>query len=182
MKVRPLALDESRFDSIDSVTAFVKSKRVWATTCLGVSHVLFGSCVKEQRFDFVIVDEASQLSLPACLGPLYYGAVFVLVGDHYQLPPLVVSQEARDKGLDVSLFKLLSEAHPNAVCSLEYQYRMNEDIMTLSNLTVYGGRLKCGTEAQRLQSLELPAPYMRPNLIHSASKDWIVYLLEPQYD
>jgi DNA replication ATP-dependent helicase Dna2 len=62
-----------------------------------------------------------------------------------QLPPLVRRNEAKQKGLDVSLFKYLSEAHPQAIVTLEYQYRMNEDIMTLSNTLIYHNRLRCGT-------------------------------------
>lgn len=42
-----------------------------------------------RRFDYCIVDEASQITLPTCLGPLRYAEKFVLVGDHFQLPPLV---------------------------------------------------------------------------------------------
>ena len=42
-----------------------------------------------------IIDEASQITLPISLGPLKYASTFVLVGDHYQLPPLVQSQKAR---------------------------------------------------------------------------------------
>ena len=41
-----------------------------------------------RKFDFCI-DEASQITLPTCLGPLRYADKFVLVGDHFQLPPLV---------------------------------------------------------------------------------------------
>jgi hypothetical protein len=41
--------------------------------------------------------------------------VFVLVGDHYQLPPLVLNAEAKELGMGVSLFKRLSEAHPQSV-------------------------------------------------------------------
>ena len=40
---------------------------------------------------------------------------FTLVGDHYQLPPLVTSRAAEEGGLGVSLFKRLCEAHPQ-VC------------------------------------------------------------------
>lgn len=47
--------------------------------------------------------------------------------------------------MDVSLFKRLCEAHPNAVVNLEYQYRMNSDIMLLSNTLIYNHRLRCGT-------------------------------------
>jgi DNA replication ATP-dependent helicase Dna2 len=49
--------------------------------------------------------------------------------------------------MDVSLFKRLSEAHPQAVVNLEFQYRMNADIMLLSNTLVYNHRLRCGTPA-----------------------------------
>jgi hypothetical protein len=53
-----------------------------------------------------------QVSLPACLGPLLLARTFVLVGDHYQLPPLVSNHLAAQGGLGVSLFRRLSEAHP----------------------------------------------------------------------
>jgi superfamily I DNA and/or RNA helicase len=42
-----------------------------------------------RKFDYCIVDEASQITLPTCLGPLRHADKFVLVGDHFQLPPLV---------------------------------------------------------------------------------------------
>ncbi|KAG8082959.1 hypothetical protein GUJ93_ZPchr0014g47090 [Zizania palustris] len=38
------------------------------------------------------------------LGPLMFAKKFVLVGDHYQLPPLVKSSEARENGMGISLF------------------------------------------------------------------------------
>jgi DNA replication ATP-dependent helicase Dna2 len=70
--------------------------------------------------------------------------------------PQVRNADARKGGLDVSLFKLLSESHPDAVVDLSHQYRMNEDIMLLSNELIYEGRLKCGTEAVAKQGLVLP--------------------------
>ncbi|KAG5651085.1 hypothetical protein H0H81_009957 [Sphagnurus paluster] len=124
---------------------------VVATTSLSLNHGLFG----RRKFDYCIVDEASQITLPTCLGPLRYAEKFVLVGDHFQLPPLVRSPGARKAGLEVSLFRLLSDAHPHAVVDLAYQYRMNEDIMLLSNNLIYGNRLRCGSEAVARQSLVL---------------------------
>lgn len=50
--------------------------------------------------------------LPASLGPLLKARAFVLVGDHNQLPPLVTCKEAEAGGLGESLFKRLSDAHP----------------------------------------------------------------------
>ena len=112
-----------------------------ATTCLGTNHTVFS----KRLFDYCIVDEASQITLLASLGPLFHSKVFILVGDHYQLPPLVQSVQARygvrrrrlatlcqpslclhrDGGLGVSLFKRLSEHHPEALVYLVHQYRMN---------------------------------------------------------
>lgn len=85
-----------------------------------------------------------------------YADKFVLVGDHFQLPPIVRKAEARAGGLDVSLFKRLSDAHPSAVVPLSSQYRMNEDIMLLSNKLIYEDRLRCGNETIAKQTLQLP--------------------------
>lgn len=64
--------------------------------------------------------------------------------------------DARQGGLDTSLFKILSEAHPEAVVNLTTQYRMNEDIMLLSNELVYGGLLKVGSLEVSQRLLPLP--------------------------
>lgn len=114
---------------------------VVATTCMGIKHPIFS----HRKFDFCIVDEASQISQPICLGPLFYAKRFVLVGDHQQLPPIVQNQEARSLGMDESLFKRL-ECHSEAVVQLNVQYRMNRQIMSLSNSLMYEGRLECGSE------------------------------------
>ena len=123
-----------------------------ATTCLGVNHAVFN----ERTFDYCIVDEASQITLPVCLGPIRTAKTFVLVGDHNQLPPLVQNVEARKGGLDISLFKLLSDKHPQSVVNLEHQYRMCEEIMTLSNTLIYDGLLKCGNQAVAKRALTVP--------------------------
>ena len=128
--------------------------KVVATTCLGIDHNIFN----ERIFDYCIIDEASQITLPVCVGPLRMAKKFILVGDHHQLPPLVRNQAAKEGGLDISLFKLLSDAHPEAVVCLEHQYRMCEEIMSLSNMLIYDGRLKCGNEAIARRTLTLPNP------------------------
>lgn len=51
-----------------------------------------------QKFDVVIVDEAGQISQPAILGAIMAADSFLLVGDHMQLPPLVVSEVADQAG------------------------------------------------------------------------------------
>lgn len=146
---------------------------VVATTCLTINHPLFSRRV----FDYCIVDEASQITLPVCLGPIRMAQKFILVGDHYQLPPLVQNKEAMEGGLDISLFKLLCEAHPEAVVSLEHQYRMSADVMLLSNTFIYSGRLKCGTPSVASRKLSLPksqgllAYHHKPNQSHSSASN-----------
>lgn len=139
----------SHIASPEQLREFYTSKRVVATTCLGMSHSMF----EYRRFDYCIVDEASQLTQPICLGPLLMADRAVLVGDHYQLPPLVQSKEAREGGLDVSLFKRLTAS--GCVRELAIQYRMNADIMSLSNLLTYKGRLSCGSEDVALGRLKV---------------------------
>lgn len=128
-----------------------KSELVVATTCMGMKHPLFG----QRRFDFCIVDEASQINQLICLGPLFSADRFVLVGDHQQLPPVIQSSHARALGMDESLFKRL-EKNLDAVVQLNVQYRMNRTIMSLSNTLMYEGKLMCGSDQVATAVLKLP--------------------------
>ncbi|XP_027965531.1 DNA replication ATP-dependent helicase/nuclease DNA2 isoform X2 [Eumetopias jubatus] len=127
------------------------SHRIVATTCMGINHPIFS----RKTFDFCIVDEASQISQPVCLGPLFFSRRFVLVGDHQQLPPLVLNSEARVLGMGESLFKRL-EQNKNAVVQLTVQYRMNSKIMSLSNKLTYEGKLECGSDKVANAVISLP--------------------------
>ena len=137
--------------TIDEIEACYMGCRIVATTCMGTNHAVFN----RRAFDVCIVDEASQITLPTSLGPLLRARKFVLVGDHYQLPPLVQNKSALEGGLDVSLFRQLSEEHPEAVAMLGKQYRMCEDIMSLSNELIYSGKLRCGNDAVAQRMLEV---------------------------
>ncbi|CAH0481972.1 unnamed protein product [Peronospora belbahrii] len=128
--------------SVQTMEAKLINAQLVGCTCLSVnSHVLF----TKRRFDYCIVDEATQITQPIALSALRCADTFVLVGDHYQLPPLVANAQARKEGMDVSLFRRLAEAHPQATQQLSYQYRMNKDIMLLANRLVYDNKLKCGS-------------------------------------
>ncbi|KAG0257386.1 Tripartite DNA replication factor [Mortierella polycephala] len=143
---------QAPLNTVEAIQKFYDGCQVVGTTCLGVGDPLFTRKV----FDYCIVDEASQITLPACLGPIRYADVFVLVGDHNQLPPLVKNVEAKKDGLDLSLFKMLSDQYPEAVVSLTHQYRMNKDIMLLCNTLVYENRLKCASDDVANKVLKIP--------------------------
>ena len=151
-EVREFALlDATKKESIEKIRESYQKPKIVATTCLGVNHPVF----LERVFDYCIVDEASQITLPVCIGPIRMARSFVLVGDHYQLTPLVKNDEAKAGGLDISLFKYLSDAHPESVVNLEHQYRMNKEITSLSSTLIYQGRLKPGNEKVALQRLQI---------------------------
>ncbi|KAJ7535699.1 hypothetical protein O6H91_12G043000 [Diphasiastrum complanatum] len=137
--------------SVRELRTKVDQAQVVGCTCLGITHAIF----RNRKFDVCIIDEAGQITLPVTLGPLRCAKTFVLVGDHYQLPPLVRNPEAREKGMSISLFRRLSEAHPQAVSALHCQYRMCSDIMALCNTLIYGHRLRCGSAEVANARLEL---------------------------
>jgi DNA replication ATP-dependent helicase Dna2 len=153
---------------------------VVASTCLGVKHPIF----EYRRFDYCIIDEASQITQPVSLGPIAMADTFILVGDHYQLPPLVQSDEARAKGMGISLFRRLSEAQPRAIVELEEQYRMNSSVMRIANAMIYSDRLKCGTADVASAHLALPgfdAWRKTPTLGATATPaDWLIRCIDPK--
>ncbi|KAK9446524.1 uncharacterized protein V1518DRAFT_143160 [Limtongia smithiae] len=166
-EVKSFAVLQSNLPStFAELESFYFGSRVVATTCLSINSLLF----LRRRFDYCIVDEASQITLPICIGPLRFADKFVLVGDHFQLPPLVRDKRAKALGLDRSLFRLLSETHPAAVAMLRYQYRMCEDIMTLSNTLVYDGKLRCGSEEVAARVLTIPELEHGLRTVHARSR------------
>ncbi|XP_056693295.1 DNA replication ATP-dependent helicase/nuclease JHS1 isoform X2 [Spinacia oleracea] len=140
-EVQGHCLSDMDLHSVDEIKLKLDQVKVVAVTCLGITSPL----LTNKKFDVCIIDEAGQTSLPVSLGPLMFSSKFVLVGDHYQLPPLVKSAEARENGMSVSLFRRLSEGHPQAISALQSQYRMSAGVMKLSNALIYGEKLRCGS-------------------------------------
>lgn len=111
--------------------------------------------LENEHFDWVIMDEAAQASIPSSLIPLLKCERFVLVGDHFQLPPVVISQEAIDLGLRETLMEKLSKLYPYQLTMLDIQYRMNDVINHLISTMFYKSQLKCAPQVRNryLQSL-----------------------------
>ncbi len=126
----------------DDVRAALRSARLVAATAAMWSAETFEVERTMPLFDVAIIDEASQLTVPAIVGPLRWARRFILVGDQHQLPPLVQHPPARDAGLGASLFEsLLATAPDQARITLHRQYRMNEAIGAWPSRQFYGGRL-----------------------------------------
>ncbi|SMN20754.1 similar to Saccharomyces cerevisiae YHR164C DNA2 Tripartite DNA replication factor with single-stranded DNA-dependent ATPase, ATP-dependent nuclease, and helicase activities [Maudiozyma saulgeensis] len=178
-ETRKYMVDYTLAKSYNEFLSIINETSLVATTCLGINDLLFS--YKEKDFDYVILDEASQVSLPVALGPLRFGEKFIMVGDHNQLPPLVKNESARLGGLEDSLFKILSEKHPESMSELTLQYRMCGDIMKLSNFLIYDNKLKCGTEQVGNQSLNIPnLSFISKYKLLVTQRDWLVDIMDPQ--
>ena len=114
------------------------SKSIVGVTCYGAYHPMLCTRI----FDVCVVDESAQILQPTVLRPLYNARKFVLVGDPDQLPPIIQSSQARQRGADESLFSRLDSENNTVI--LTEQYRMNRYIMTLANKLTYNDKLKAG--------------------------------------
>ncbi|XP_054795481.1 DNA replication ATP-dependent helicase/nuclease JHS1-like isoform X1 [Prosopis cineraria] len=84
-EVRGHCLSATNVQNVDEIKVRLEQVKVVAVTCLGITSPLLAN----RTFDVCVMDEAGQTTLPVSLGPLMFSSMFVLVGDHYQLPPLV---------------------------------------------------------------------------------------------
>ena len=109
--------------------------------CATLSGALSGT-LKCQDFDVVVIDEAAQALEASCWGAVLKGKKTVLAGDHMQLPPTVISDEAQANGLSDTLFQRLHDLYGDGVARmLTVQYRMHTDIMQWSSDAMYQGKL-----------------------------------------
>eukprot|EP01050_Picozoa_sp_SAG11_P013792 SAG11_NODE_1638_length_4535_cov_3.231740_1_plen_745_part_00 len=101
-------------------------KQLAAAECVLVTCAGAGSSTFDRmRFTHVLIDEAGQATEPMTLIPITRGCrQLVLVGDHHQLPPTVVSKQAEREGLAYSLFGRLADAGARTFL-LDTQYRMH---------------------------------------------------------
>ncbi len=90
-------------------------------------------------FDAVIIDEASQVTLPLAIMAMLAADTYVLVGDHRQLPPVVQSLSRREAHL-ASVFGRLSGRGCETM--LDVTYRMNAELVQWPGESFYSGRLR----------------------------------------
>eukprot|EP00884_Botryococcus_braunii_P001756 jgi/Botrbrau1/11581/Bobra.247_1s0002.1 len=124
------------------------------------------------RFHRVLLDESTQATEAESLIPITKGAKqVVLIGDHCQLGPVIMSPRASKAGLGTSLFeRLVALGHKPS--RLAVQYRMHPALSRFPSDIFYEGALQNGvTAAQRsFPSLGFPWPSAdRPMMFYSQS-------------
>lgn len=115
--VADLNYDPKDFNHTDDIVDFLNQKQLFFTTCLSLRNPL----ISKINFDYVVVDEASQTVEPILLESLFFSPRFILIGDYFQLSPLIKSPAAITKGMAVSLFERLAKQHPKSLCRLTDQ-------------------------------------------------------------
>ena len=114
-----LNYDPEEFNHTDEIKKFIEGKQLFFTTSLSLRSPL----LRFIKFDCVIVDEASQTLEPILIESLFFSKKFILIGDYFQLSPLVKSKEASGLGMSISLFERLAKQHKGEVCKLVDQVR-----------------------------------------------------------
>jgi ATP-dependent RNA/DNA helicase IGHMBP2 len=147
---------------------------VVCATAAGADLAILG----DQRFDCVVLDEATQAPDPLALVALSRAPRAVLAGDPHQLPPTVLDLEADRAGLGTTFFERLIERAPAAGRLLRVQHRMHADIMEFPSQSKYHGLLEPApaVAGHRVEDLGAAADPLRPGafvFVDSAGKGWL---------
>jgi len=118
-----------------------------AEVIAGTPIGLYDASLGKYRFQTLVMDEAGQCIEPLawCIFPL--AEKYVLAGDHWQLPPTVLSFEAAKKGLNKSILEVATKSS-FPVFLLNTQYRMREAIAGFSSDYFYNSLLQTAIHLQ----------------------------------
>ena len=134
----------------------IKDADIVCATCIGSGHRILES----YSFPIVLIDEATQAIEPSTLVPIVKGCrQLVMLGDHHQLPPTVISQKAEEMGLVRSMFQRLIDAGIEPFM-LRTQYRMHPIISEFPSARFYENKLKNGVASEERLA---PAGFLWPN-------------------
>ena len=133
----------------EMIASVLDNAEVICSTNIGSGHRILDG----RRFPIVLMDEATQAVEPSALIPISKGCrQLILVGDHKQLPPTVISKKAEQGGLGRSLFERLIDVGIQTNL-LDVQYRMHPVLREFPSARFYDDRLNDGCTAA-----ERPAP------------------------
>jgi ATP-dependent RNA/DNA helicase IGHMBP2 len=131
-------LNEARGLEALAIERVLDEARVVCGTLTGLDSQVLG----QRRYSVAVLDEACQSTEPAAWVPLLRADKMILAGDHCQLPPTIISPEAAEQGLAVSLMERLVARFGTGISRLlTVQHRMHEAIMGFSNAEFYEGLL-----------------------------------------
>ncbi|XP_955355.1 regulator of nonsense transcripts-related protein, putative [Theileria annulata] len=116
----------------------IKQHNIIIATCVGSGNDLLSN----YQFSHVIIDECSQSIEMSNLIPIGKGCKsLVLIGDHKQLRPTIISNYALKLGLDKSLLERLIQEEVAPVHMLNVQRRMHPSIIEFPNMHFYANKI-----------------------------------------
>lgn len=118
-----------------------------AQVIAGTPIGIYDAGIDDLHFETLIFDEAGQCIEPLAWCVFPFADKIVLAGDHWQLPPTVLSNEAAQLGLNQSILEAAVKATNNIVL-LNIQYRMREVIAGFSSDYFYNNQLKSAAHLQ----------------------------------
>ena len=116
-----------------------------ADVIAGTPIGLYDAGLEKINFDHLIIDEAGQCIEPLAWCLFSFAPKIVLAGDHLQLPPTVLSNEARQAGFNKSVLEIAIE-HAGNIHLLNTQYRMKPVIAGFSRGYFYNGLLQTAAD------------------------------------
>jgi superfamily I DNA and/or RNA helicase len=119
-----------------------------AQVILGTPIGLYDAGINHLAFDTLVMDEAGQCIEPLAWCIFSLADKYVLAGDHLQLPPTVLSNEAARQGFNQSILEVAVNTIP-AVFLLNTQYRMHQGIAGFSSNYFYNGLLQTAVHLQQ---------------------------------
>lgn len=119
-----------------------------AEVIAGTPIGLYDAGIDKIRFHTLLIDEAGQCIEPLAWCIFSLADKIVLAGDHWQLPPTVLSHEAARLGFNRSILEVAIDTVP-AVFLLDTQYRMRQAIAGFSSNYFYNDLLRT---AERLHN------------------------------
>ena len=133
----------------------VKSSRLVFST---ISNFILSNNLYQSKFDNLIIDEASMMSMPSLLTLGHkISKRLILVGDFQQLSPIaIVKDELLTKSVfDMAGINIKHTNHP-AMHQLLHQRRSNEKIVELINKPFYEGKLIPAAKEEQYVILSKP--------------------------
>ncbi len=110
-----------------------------------------------QAFDVAVIDEACQCTLPGVWQAVLHAPKLIFAGDHCQLPPTVLSDEAARRGMRESMMQQLIQREGETVFRrLTVQYRMHQTIMGFSSAEFYDNSLVADPTVASRRLCDLP--------------------------
>lgn len=100
------------------------------------------------EFDYVIIDEAAQMSIPLALAAMTYGEKIIFVGDHKQLDPIMPSGTGNWL-FNKSIFKHMVDEYPGHVTMLDLSYRLSESLVRIPTQLFYDSRLRTARQSDK---------------------------------